>query len=217
MGGALMGLGAGGEYGVWIMAAVLVCAILATYRKIRDWSWGTNISSWRFQVWRDSIRLCLGNPFKSLESILWWAIGTGPFGWQAIAEKSLRKYGERSWLSPHNEFVHILCEHGLVGLSASVIFILWVIEPSFRSSGPYGAAYLGVAGTLIATAVWSFPWRGTALIEGTTGRFIDGGLIKGNDGTEKKVIRPEISYASAGAPIFTWLTAIWAVLGPHMG
>ena len=215
--GAFMWLAAGGEYGVWIMAAVLVCAILATYRKIRDWSWGTNISSWRFQVWRDSIRLCLGNPFKSLESILWWAIGTGPFGWQAIAEKSLRKYGERSWLSPHNEFVHILCEHGLVGLSASVIFILWVIEPSFRSSGPYGAAYLGVAGTLIATAVWSFPWRGTALIEGTTGRFIDGGLIKGNDGTEKKVIRPEISYASAGAPIFTWLTAIWAVLGPHMG
>ena len=208
---------AGGPYADWVWLGVFLCAALASYRKVRDWSWAGNLSSWRFQVWWDSVRLCLGNPFRAWESAMFWLIGTGPFGWQDIAEKHLRKYGERSWLSPHNEYVHILCEHGLLGLAASVIFIGWTLEPAWRSGSEAGAAYLGVAGALLATAAWSFPWRGTALIEGATGRFMDTGAIRTADGKEKKVLVPEIQYGSAGAPIFTWLTAVWAVLGPHMG
>lgn len=215
--GAVLWIASGGPHAYLIGAMVLACGLLASYKKIRDWSWGSNISSWRFQVWRDSIKICLGNPFKSLESILWWAIGTGPFGWQTLAGKNIQKYGDRPWLSPHNEYVHILCEHGLLGMFASMIFIWSVTGPSFRSVDNYGSAYLGVAGTVLATAIWSFPWRGTALVEGTTGRFLNGGILKGQNGKENKILVPEIQFSSAGAPIFTWITAIWASIGPLMG
>ena len=210
-------IAAGGPYRNIMIAVVVLSILLATYKKTRDWSWGGNVSSWRFQVWRDSIYLCLGNPLKAWRSAMYWIIGTGPFGWQSIAEPSVRKYGGRNWLSPHNEFVHVLCEHGLLGTFALLAFIYWLMTPSLGTGDAYGVAYLSILGVLVGTALWSFPWRGTALIEGATGRFIDGGIIKGKDGEDKKILRPETHFASAGAPIFTWLTAIWAVLGPHMG
>lgn len=161
--------------------------------------------------------MCLGNPLKSWKSVLCWIFGVGPFGWQVLTEKELFKYGGRNWLTPHNEFVHLVCEHGLLGLFASMALIVWTMNPSHISGDSYGVSYISVMGVLIGTALWSFPWRGTALVEGQTGRFIQRGKLKTEDGEEKNVLVPEIQYATAGAPIFTWITAIWFVLGPNMG
>ncbi len=176
-----------------------------------------NLSSWRFPVWRDSIDHCLGNPFKDWTSVRSWLLGVGPNGWFITTRTHLQRYGGQEWLSPHNEFVHILCEHGLIGLLGGGVVMAWILGPSISLGGPESAAYLGVAGALIGVAMFSFPWRGTTLTPRPTGQMAKVGQVKTENGKDQDLLQPLIRYESAGAPAITWISIFWALLGPHMG
>ena len=92
---------------------------------------------------------------------IWWSagwkarlIGLGPDSWRVFADRVSQLGKEKFFSHPHNEYVHVAFEHGLVGLAlvlawiGSLLWHAWTIQP----------ALLIPSLTLCAIAFTCFPW-----------------------------------------------------------
>lgn len=97
-------------------------------------------------------------------------VGTGGFK-HAYAEQIEGKYGQSDWRSvitgdPHNQYLAIMAQHGLVGLG---IFIAWLVAVSRNQAG--APAYHGLALAILCG------WCATSLFSSHFRTFAEGHLV----------------------------------------
>lgn len=222
--GAVIGLGLGFLGWVWalpewrmhLLHLGAFLAIIGAFYKLDHPSARKNLFSWRLHIWKDSIKICLGRPWMDLHAVYVWLWGLGPSGWFHSTKEHLTRYGGTYWVSPHNEFIHILCDYGILGLAALGWFIWWIMAPSISLGGSEAGAFLGVMGCMLGVAFYSFPWRGTSLTQSQTNVFQKQEVIDENNQV-REVLTPTFKHMSNGTPSLTWIAFFLALIGPHLG
>ncbi len=143
----------------WVGVAIFACAVPALayactklykqpfgldHGRVRIW-YILLVGVWWHSSWKDRL---FGLGFNS------WRVCAEQFNALAAKKAGVQEDKNQVWGHPHNEYVHMLFEHGVVGLLlligwlGSLFWRAWLTEP----------ALLIPAVTLCAVAATSYPW-----------------------------------------------------------